>query len=82
MQIDEQGVDITVHDEFASDDASLEVDALDVVTPDVTCIPGMFLHDDLDDLSSDDLSVIPRLDVDFLFFDDYVVKLLILSSAS
>ena len=42
----------------------------------------MFLHDDLDDLCGDDLSVIPCLDVDFLFFDDHVVKLLILSSAS
>ena len=42
----------------------------------------MFLHDDFDNLSSDDLSVIPCLDVDFLFFDDYVVKMLILSSAS
>ena len=36
VQMDEQGVDVDVHNEFASDDASLEVDALDVVTHDVT----------------------------------------------
>ena len=43
----------------------------------------MFLHDELDNLSGDDLSVISRLDVDFFFFfDDYDVKLLIPSSAS
>ena len=42
----------------------------------------MFLHGDLDDLSSDDLSVISCLDVDFLFFDGYNVKLLIPDSAS
>ena len=37
----------------------------------------MFLHGDLDDLIGDDLSVISRYDVDFLFFDGYDVMLLI-----
>ena len=31
-----QGVDVDVHDEFASNNVSLEVDAHDVVTHDVT----------------------------------------------
>ena len=34
--MDERDTDVLVHDEFASDDAPLEVDALEVVTHDVT----------------------------------------------
>ena len=34
--MDEHGVDVTVHNEFASDDVSLKIDALEVVTHDVT----------------------------------------------
>ena len=83
MQVDEHDTDVLVHDEFASDDAPLDVDALEVVTHDVTWIPGVFLHIGLDDLNDDDLSVILLYDVDFLLFDDYDVKVkwLIASSA-
>ena len=46
----------------------------------------MILHNGLDDLLNDDLSVILLHDVDFLFFDDhsnddFILKVLILSSA-
>ena len=34
--MDERGIAVLVHDEFASDDAPLEIDALVVVTHDVT----------------------------------------------
>ena len=34
--MNEHGINVLVHDEFASDDTSLEVDALEVVTHDVT----------------------------------------------
>ena len=35
MHIDEQTMMVDVHSEFASDDAPLKIDALDVVTHDV-----------------------------------------------
>ena len=79
MHIVEHDVDAYIHNEFASADVSHEVDAHhDVVTHDVTRIPGIFLHDDL--------SVIQGHDVDFLFSDDHsnddlVLEVLALSSA-
>ena len=57
MHVVDHDVDVHVHDEFASDAVVHEVDAHVVVTHDVTGIPGMLLHDDLEDLDVD-LSVV------------------------
>ena len=81
MRIVEHDIDVYVHDEFASADVLMMT-----VTYDVTSIPGILLHDDLDDLD-DDISVIQSHDVDLLLFDDklndddLVLEVLALSSA-
>ena len=59
MHVVVHGVDVNVRVEFASDTVvhNFVADARIVVTYDVASVPGMFVHDDLEDLC-DDLLVV------------------------